>query len=309
MNRFLLLAGCFLALLPAIFFVLRAINRRQARKTYTYILQVLDRAIAGQLQPSAYDESMHAAVIERLNRVVQITHMHRKTAEKERDTLKSLISDISHQVRTPLANIMLYADLLKEANTDPQMDLFIEKLQKQSDKLYFFMKELIRSSYAEQEIIAIRPSAVPVEEMVAAACQTVELAALKKEIQIAYHPPSSPGLCYADRKWTIEAIGNVLDNAVKYAPKRSVVSVSILSFDSFLCVEVTDQGPGIQEAEQGLVYERFYRSPDVKETAGFGIGLYLVREVLSKQRGYSKIRSVPGEGTSVQIFLSRWCKR
>ncbi len=119
------------------FFVLRAINRRQARKTYTYILQVLDRAIAGQLQPSAYDESMHAAVIERLNRVVQITHMHRKAAEKERDTLKSLISDISHQVRTPLANIMLYADLLKEANTDPQMDLFVEKLQKQSNKLYF----------------------------------------------------------------------------------------------------------------------------------------------------------------------------
>ncbi|MDE7311646.1 MAG: HAMP domain-containing histidine kinase [Eubacterium sp.] len=278
----------------------------KAEKTYQNLLQILDCALQGSISENVYDESMDAAVTARLNRLVQIAHTHRQSAEKERDTIKALISDISHQVRTPLTNMMLYTGLLKEQPLDSSALHLVMKLEKQSDKLDFFMKELVRSSYAEQEMISICPKQADPAEMIRTACQSAELLALKKQIVIEADLQAAEGVvCYADPKWTVEAAANVLENAVKYSPERSVIQVSALVYESFVCIQVKDQGIGIREEEQGLVFERFYRSEEVKETAGFGIGLYLVREVLRRQGGYARIRSDYGNGTAVQLYLSR----
>lgn len=294
-----LLAGCAIA---CIWMKRYYQNRMEA--TYQELLLKLDRAIGGEIQNTVYDESMDAAVAERLNRVVQISGMHQEKAESERDTIKSLISDVSHQVRTPLTNIMLYVGLLQEQDLDRSTMLLVDKIQKQSMKLDFFMKELVKSSYAEQEMISIHPEMTGVEEIINTACQMVELAALKKRIDIVTEVTEAP--CYADKKWTTEAIGNVLDNAVKYSPEDSQVKVSMIPYESFICIQIADQGIGIREEEQGMVFERFYRSKDVSSEPGFGIGLYLVREVLVKQGGYVKIKSEIGKGTTVQLYLSRY---
>lgn len=272
--------------------------------TYQEMLQKLDKAIRGEVQDTVYDESMDAAVVQRLNRVVQISGMNQGKAEKERDMIKSLISDISHQVRTPITNIMLYAGLLQEQALNSSSMRLADKIQKQSDKLDFFMKELVKSSYTEQEIISIHPQNTSVQEILDTAGQMVELAAIKKKINILIE--ETEAFCHADKKWTTEALGNVLDNAVKYSPENSVVRVKADLYESFACIQVKDQGIGIREEEQGMVFERFYRSKDVSNEPGFGIGLYLVREVLVKQGGYVKIKSKIGEGTTVQLFLSRY---
>lgn len=299
----MLALGVFVGCTAAGLLVKRYYQNRM-EETYQELLQKLDRAIGGEIQDTAYNESMDAAVVERLNRVVQIAGMNQGKAERERDTIKSLISDISHQVRTPLTNIMLYVGLLKEQELDGDSMLLVDKIQKQSDKLDFFMKELIKSSYAEQEVISIHPEMNNVEEIVNTACQMVELAALKKKIDIIQE--EAEALCYADKKWTIEVLGNILDNAVKYSPENTGVKVKVIPYESFICVQVEDQGIGIREEEQGMVFERFYRSKEVSNEPGFGIGLYLVREVLSKQGGYVKIKSEPGKGSVVQVYLSRY---
>ena len=103
---------------------------------------------------------MDAAIAARLNRLVQMTQMHQQDAEMERDTVKELISDISHQIRTPLSNIMLYAGLLKEQLPGQEAGQLADRIIKQSDKLDFFMKELIKSSYAEQKMITVRPQRI-----------------------------------------------------------------------------------------------------------------------------------------------------
>ena len=166
------------------------------------------------------------------------------------------------------------------------------------------MKELVKSSYAEQEMISIYPQIISVEEILNTSCQIVELAALKKKISIVQE--ETDALCYADKKWTTEALGNVLDNAVKYSPENSQIKIKVIPYESFICIQVQDQGMGIAEEEQGLVFERFYRSKSVSSEPGFGIGLYLVREVLSKQGGYVKIKSNIGKGSIVQLYLSRY---
>lgn len=291
-----------------IFYLLAALwrERKNTENLLDELLQKLDRAIHGEIQELRYDESMEAAITERFNRLIEISGINKYRAENERDTIKSLISDISHQVKTPLSNIMIYTELLKEQNLNENAMIWVDKIYKHSEKLDFFIKELVKSSYSEQEMISVHPDIISIEEIVNMACQTVEIAALKKKIDI--RKEMMKGNCYADKKWTIEALGNLLDNAIKYSPEQSTVFIKEIEQESFLCIEVEDCGIGIKEEEQGRVFERFYRSEDVKKEPGFGIGLYLVREVLSKQGGYVKLSSAIGKGTVVKMYLSRYCQ-
>ena len=304
MRGYIVLAAVMLAVCAIVCTLLCHHIQKKMEVTYQNLLQRLDRSIGGEIQDTAYDESMDTAVMERLNRIVQISGMNQGKAEKERDIIKSLISDISHQVRTPLTNIMLYVGLLKEQDLDSDTELLVDKIGKQSEKLEFFMKELVKSSYAEQEMISIYPKIMSVEEILHTSCQIVEFDALKKKNNIVQE--ETDVLCYADKKWTTEALGNVLDNAIKYSPENSQIKVKVVPYESFVCIQVQDQGCGIKEEEQGMIFERFYRSESVSNEPGFGIGLYLVREVLSKQGGYVKIKSKIGKGTTVQLYLSRY---
>lgn len=325
MEKFMICMAVLAAAAGIAIVCIRRYYRKRMQAATQMLLERLDRAIGGEMQEEIFDESVDAAITERLNRLLELTNMHQEQAETERDTIKSIISNITHQIRTPVTNIMLYTGLLQEivaalgqdGEVTENISHLLLKLQKQADKLDFFMKELVKSTYTEQEMISLHPEMTDVQEIVAAACQTVELSAMKKGIVIAVQPAgdvqqhgkeeTADGiLCYADRKWTVEALANVLDNAVKYSPSGSRIDVRLRTGESFLCVEIEDRGCGIREEEQGRIFERFYRAKEVSTEPGFGIGLYLVREVLSRQGGYARVKSAPGEGTTMYLYLSRY---
>lgn len=278
--------------------------KREMQTTYQSLLLKLDRAITLGVGEVSYDESMDAAVSERLRRILEIAGMNKEKAWKERDTVQSLISDISHQVRTPLTNIMLYTGLLQEKDKEGEEAVLIEKISQAALRLDFFMRQLVKSSYAEREIIALSPKLTEAGGIVELACQTQELSAMKKKI--VFVKEVTKDVCFADKKWTIEAVANVIENAVKYSPENSRIEIKMIPCESFVLIEVKDFGIGIKEEERGLVFQRFYRSKDVKDLPGFGIGLYLVREILSGEGGYVKIKENPGGGTIVQMYLSRF---
>lgn len=278
--------------------------KREMQTTYQSLLLKLDRAITLGVGEVSYDESMDAAVSERLRRILEIAGMNKEKAWKERDTVQSLISDISHQVRTPLTNIMLYTGLLQEKDKEGEEAVLIEKISQAALRLDFFMRQLVKSSYAEREIIALSPKLTEAGGIVELACQAQELSAMKKKI--IFVKEVTKDVCFADKKWTIEAVANVIENAVKYSPENSRIEIKMIPCESFVLIEVKDFGVGIKEEERGLVFQRFYRSKDVKDLPGFGIGLYLVREILSGEGGYVKIKENPGGGTIVQMYLSRF---
>ncbi len=277
---------------------------KKSRKEYGNLLEKLDRALSGTPSETLYDESMDSAITERLNQLLQVFQMSQEKANWERDTIKSLISDISHQVRTPITNIMLYTGLLSEKDLSKDTRLLTDKIQKQAEKLDFFMKELVKSSYTEQEMIALHPEMISLEEIIHSACQITETAAMKKQITLLTE--TTDAMCYADKKWSAEALANLLENAIKYSPSRSSITITPIIYESFLCIRVKDNGIGIPEEELGLVFERFYRSKEARKEPGFGIGLYLVREILSRQGGYAKITSTPQKGTTAEIYFSRY---
>ncbi len=328
MEKFMICMAVLAAAAGIAIVCIRRYYRKRMQAATQMLLERLDRAIGGEMQEEIFDESVDAAVTEKLNRLLELTNMHQEQAETERDTIKSIISNITHQIRTPVTNIMLYTGLLQEivaalgqdGGVTENISHLLLKLQKQADKLDFFMKELVKSTYTEQEMISLHPEMTDVQEIMAAACQTVELSAMKKGIVIAVQSAgdvqqhgkeeTADGiLCYADRKWTVEALENVLDNAVKYSPSGSRIDVRLRTGESFLCVEIEDRGCGIREEEQGRIFERFYRAEEVSAEPGFGIGLYLVREVLSRQGGYARVKSAPGEGTTMYLYLSRYAAR
>lgn len=260
--------------------------QRRIRRQMDTVLERLDRAIGGTIQENTYDESIESAVTQRLNQLVEMSRLNCDQADKDRNLVKALISDISHQVRTPLTNIMLYAGLLEEQELSENAGEMASRIHRQADKLDFFMKELVRSSYLETDMITVHVEKSSVDELIARACQAVEMQALKKEIVIEAAPSSEQA--FFDMKWTVEALVNLLDNAVKYSPVGSVVRICAIPYESFLCIRVKDEGIGIREEEQGMIFRRFYRSPSVSGEKGLGIGLYLVREIIKNRPAMSK---------------------
>lgn len=277
--------------------------QRRIRRQMDTVLERLDRAIGGTIQENTYDESIESAVTQRLNQLVEMSRLNCDQADKERNLVKALISDISHQVRTPLTNIMLYAGLLEEQELSENAGEMASRIHRQADKLDFFMKELVRSSYLETDMITVHVEKSSVDELIARACQAVEMQALKKEIVIEAAPSSEQA--FFDMKWTVEALVNLLDNAVKYSPVGSVVRICAIPYESFLCIRVKDEGIGIREEEQGMIFRRFYRSPSVSGEKGLGIGLYLVREIIKKQAGYVKVKAEPGVWAEFFVYLRR----
>ena len=295
------IAGIIILLLDVVILVL-ARDGRNKKKEMEVLLQRLDDALEGGEGAYAYDESMDSAIADRLNKLLRSSSLGMDRAYQDRDRIKSLISDISHQIRTPLSNIMLYTGLLQEKKLDGQSRMLADQIQGQAEKLDFFMKELIRSSYMETDMIVVSPRTAPVGELVDRACQAVEAEALKKGILIR-QPETDRIICKFDMKWTLEAVRNILENALKYSPEGSEVQIEIAPNEAFTCISIQDEGIGIREEEQGLVFERFYRSRDVKKEPGMGIGLYLAREIISRQGGYIEARSEYAKGTCFCIYL------
>lgn len=295
------IAGIIILLLDVAILVL-ARDGRNKKKEMEVLLQRLDDALEGGEGAYAYDESMDSAIADRLNKLLRSSSMGKERAYQDRDRIKSLISDISHQIRTPLSNIMLYTGLLQEKKLDGQSRMLADQIQGQAEKLDFFMKELIRSSYMETDMIVVSPRTAPVGELVDRACQAVEAEALKKGILIR-QPETDRIICKFDMKWTLEAVRNILENALKYSPEGSEVQIEIAPNEAFTCISIQDEGIGIREEEQGLVFERFYRSQDVEKEPGMGIGLYLAREIISRQGGYIEARSEYAKGTCFCIYL------
>ena len=127
-------------------------------------------------------------------------------------------------------------------------------------------------------------------------------AAEKKNISVTVDCPEGLILSH-DSKWTAEAVFNLLDNAVKYTPAGGTIRVFVEQWEMYVKLNVSDTGKGIPESSQAAIFRRFYREEEVHGEQGVGIGLYLTREIITRQGGYIKVTSEPGQGSEFSIML------
>ena len=224
------------------------------------------------------------------------------TIEKMLDKIKTLIADISHQTKTPIANLLLYSELIAEQDLSEDMRSNIRIIQQQTEKLRFLIDSLVKLSRLENGILTLSPRQQAVGPMLEEIQRQYLSKAQKKGLQLQLI--ATEARATFDRKWTAEALGNLIENAIKYTPCGSV-TLKAMEYELFTRIDVTDTGIGIEESEQPKIFARFYRSETVCEDEGVGIGLYLAREIISGEGGYIKLISQKGKGSTFSVFLPR----
>ncbi len=275
------------------------------RKNWERLNQMLDEGIRGEFEESKYDESELSKVESKWKRFLQDSAMAKQNLETEKANIKGLISDISHQTKTPMANIKLYSELLSEQLEEDSMEAeLLEQIQAQAQKLEFLIQALTKLSRLETNILEVVPVKSQVKPLLESAVEEIRKKAEKKEIQIKIEMDFEAEAVF-DRKWTEEALYNLLDNAVKYSPAGSEVLISTKLYEMWCVIAVSDRGRGISEEEIPKIFGRFYRAKEVQQEEGVGIGLYLVREILQKEGGFIKVNSEVGKGSAFLCYLPR----
>lgn len=284
-----------------------ALVRRKLTLFSDLFCQTLDDMLSGNVAPLqvAEEESLFYKINYRLGRLYEVMNENRCNVAKERADLQELISDISHQVKTPIANLNMINSTLLEQDVPPNKQKeFLLASASQLDKLDFLMQAMIKTSRLETGIISLEKKMQPIYDTLASALGGILLNAEKRQINVSVDCPEQLAVPH-DRKWTSEALFNVLDNAVKYTPENGKIIVTVECWELYLKISIADTGKGIPEKHQGAIFKRFYREDDVHDVEGIGIGLYLAREIISMQGGYIKVMSEVGKGTTFSIFLPR----
>ena len=297
----ILLALAVLALLAAAGIALW--THLRSRRMLDTLDRMLDDAIRGDFQESLYDESRLSALETRMAHYLSSSAVSARNLQEEKDKIKTLIGDISHQTKTPIANLLLYAQLLLEQDLPPESRAYVSALEGQAEKLRFLIDALVKTSRLESGVLAMTPKRHGLQQLLEDAASQAAPKAEAKDIVLTAEPTDLTAKF--DPKWTTEALYNLVDNAVKYTPAGGRVTLRAVGYELFCRIDVTDTGPGIPEAEQAKIFQRFYRSPAVSGEEGVGIGLYLARQIAAGQGGYLKVTSRPGEGSTFSLFLPR----
>ena len=278
-------------------------SRWRTARTIKRLDQMLTAAMNDSFTETDFDESRLSALENRLARYLAASSLSARQVQGQKDQISTWISDISHQTKTPVANVLLYTQLLAEQPLTPQGKDCVHAIATQAEKLQALIQVLVKTSRLENGILVLHPQMGEIAPVVQRAVAQYAPRAAEKGLTLTAE--AVEGTAVFDPKWTEEALCNLLDNAVKYTPPGGAVRVEVRSYELFAAVCVIDTGPGIPESEQAQIFERFHRAPEAYQQAGVGIGLYLTRQIAASQGGYVRVNSAPGKGSTFSLYLPR----
>lgn len=269
------------------------------------ICAILEEMAEDNLQEKPYmeEETLLARIVHRLRQLYKVMQKQKEQNVRAREELQSLVSDISHQTRTPVTNLKMIQETLHDDSlTESEKNEFLEAFASQIDKLDFLVQAMVKTSRLETGVIMLTKKTQNLYDTLAEAVGGIFTKAAQKQMDVRVDCPETFLVSY-DPKWTTEAIFNILDNAVKYTPPGGMISVSVERWEAYVKIDIADTGKGIPEEHYALIFQRFYREEEVHDEEGVGIGLYLAREIISLQGGYVKVSSRQRSGSVFSVFL------
>lgn len=282
---------------------------RQKKKMYQSASRLLDELLDGKaVSLTDLEEGEISALAGKARRLSEKLQFEIGQAEREKEQVKSLISDMSHQLKTPLANIMMYEEILSSDGAEgrelsrEEQKKFLRKMHVQSEKVNWILNSLFKMVKLEQNVIVFEAGPNLIRKTILDAVNLIYEKAQKKQIEIEteYFPDCS---LFHNPKWTTEVFANLLENAVKYTPEGGKVTIGMRRFEMYTEIWIRDTGMGISQEELTGIFKRFYRSRDVENLEGSGIGLYLSKLILEKEKGYMNVASQKGVGSCFSVFL------
>lgn len=292
-----------LAIVTVIAVIWLIVEKYKYRKIYYKLNQIMDDILEQRkIEISDLEEGELSAFAGKAKRIQEKIELEVDSAKTEKDQIKSLISNLSHQLKTPLSNVMMYRELLEEELPKEQRRQFLRKMQVQLNKIDWILQSLFKMVRLEQGAIQFEIEPQGIRDTILGAVNTVYEKAEQKQILIVTDLFKDM-LLYHNRKWTMEVLSNVLENAVKYSKEQTQIKIEVYPLELFTEIRITDQGIGIKKAEQTEIFKRFYRSKEVEQKEGSGIGLYLCRLILEQENGHLTVASEYGKGSSFSVFL------
>lgn len=277
---------------------------RYVRQTFDKLDHMLDQATQGYFDFStSTGETRQGKLCHKMKRLIQKLKAETEESAAEKSNVQGIISDISHQMKNPLASICMYTSLLMEGSLTPEESQeFLLRTKSSADRLQWMMDTLLKMSRLETGAIALSLERSSLRQTLLNSISAVHGGLSARKMYIELHDFKDIELKH-DPKWTAEAIGNVLENAIKYAPEGTSIDIDIQPLSLYVRIDITDHGEGILPEEWNDIFKRFYRGKNVKSKEGAGLGLYLTSLILAKQGGYIMVNSHPGESCTFSVFL------
>lgn len=300
-----IIVGVFIIAILIIVALFIHILRSQISEFSNEMCTTIDRVISKEdnIDFDTDKETLLSKLQHKFKLLVELMESDENKALKEKDNIKALIADISHQIKTPITNIAMYNDTLIDRKLDEsQQRLFLNNMKFQVDKLEWLVQALIKMSRLESNIIALTNNESFINTTIANALSGIYLKAEEKNIKLTVNCPSDLKL-HHDSKWTSEALFNILENGVKYTNPGGTIDVVVSKWELFSKIDIIDNGIGIDKENLHNIFKRFYRESEVAEIEGVGIGLYLANEIITKQGGYIKVESEKNKGSIFSVFL------
>ena len=274
----------------------------RARKVMARLEEMLGEAMTGDFTEKEFSENRISRIESKFYNYINSSAVSAVAVKNERDKIKTLISDISHQTKTPIANLLLHGELLAESELNSEQRDSCGAMLRETEKLRFLIDALVKLSRLENGILSLNPAMDSVGELMSSVYEEMRDKAEFKGLSLELE--ASDARAFFDRKWTAEALTNIVDNAIKYT-ERGSVSLSAVEYEMFVCVKVKDTGAGIAEADIPKIFARFSRLEEAHQKEGVGIGLYLAREIIAGEGGYIRLESVPGEGSRFSVYVPK----
>ena len=239
----------------------------------------IDKALDGNLEITEFDEKELSKIKSKLIKFLYASQVKEAKINTEKNKTKDLIADISHQTKTPIANLSLYISLLED---DPK-DEYLEIIKYELNKLEFLIQNLVKSSRLESDIIGLQKNQANLKDLVEDVLREFKVILDEKNISI--NLKDEDLIFDLDERWLKEAVHNLIDNAIKYSPKGSTINISIYKSYLNYNLDIENECQDLSEENLPKIFERFYRGKNSVSKDGLGLGLYIAREIIEKHGG------------------------
>lgn len=280
---------------------------REQYKIMENAIQQISEYLSGNREASieCSDEGELYRLFHEVNSLIAILNAHAENEKNAKIFLRNTISDISHQLKTPLAALGIYNGLIQEeAGNLPDIKEFSRLSEQELDRIGTLVQNLLKITKLDAGTIVLERSPENAAEMAEEIKKHFQFRARMEEKEIRLS--GDKDICLScDRIWMIEAVSNLVKNALDHTKKGDMVSIEWQAFSSSIRIDVRDNGSGIHPEDLYHIFKRFYRSRYSKDTQGIGLGLSLTKMIVEAHGGTIEVRSELGRGTVFTInFLA-----
>ncbi len=287
-----------------IFIIYLKFRQRKIDKLDTYIQRVSKKDYSFEIE--SYSEDELSCLKDSLYKItVMLKEEDSENKSKQNESILTSVSDISHQLKTPLTSIQILLDNITET---PNMDettkrKFILEISKQIKGMNFLILALLKLSRLDAGAVEFTSEKVDLEKLIEDVLSNLDILIDVKQLKIVKNIKSSPYIT-GDYSWNKEAILNIIKNAIEHTDSGKNVTITLDENNVYSYIKIKDEGEGIPENELKHIFDRFYKTQNTKENS-MGIGLALAKSIIEKQNGYIQVESKINEGTT---FIIKYLK-